>query len=57
MVISMQQNLSQRYSSHNSNIICVDSIIKCIDFESFHYTINLDIVLSFMVFSDFDYIY
>ena len=42
------------YSSHNSNIKCVDSIIKCIGFESFHYVINLDVVSSFMIFNDFD---
>ena len=54
MVVSMLQNLSQRYYSHNSNIKYVDSTIKCIDFESFYYVINLDIVSSFVVFSDFD---
>ena len=42
------------YSNHNSNIKCVDSTIKCIGFESFHYAINLDVVSSFMVFRDFD---
>ena len=54
IVVSMLQNLSQRYYSHNSNIKYVDSTIKCIDFESFYYVINLDIVSSFVVFSDFD---
>ena len=54
MVISMMQNLSQRYSNHNSNTKYIDSTIKCIDFESFHYTINLDVVSSFVIFSDFD---
>ena len=43
------------YSSHNSNIKYVDPTIKCIDFKSFHYTINLDFVSSFVVFSDFDF--
>ena len=43
MVVSILQNLSHRYSSHNSNIKCVDSTIKCIGFESFHYVINLDV--------------
>ena len=45
------------YFSHNSNIKYVDSIIKCICFESFHYIINLNIVSSFVVFSIFDYIF
>ena len=43
------------YYNHNSNIKCIDSTIKCIDFESFHYVISIDVVSSFMVFSDFDY--
>ena len=42
------------YSSHNSNIKYVDFTIKYIGFKSFHYAINLDIVSSFVVFSDFD---
>ena len=54
MVVSILQNWSQRYSSHNINIKCVDSIIKYIGFESFHYAINLNVVLSFVVFSDFE---
>ena len=45
------------YSSHIKNIKCVDPIIKCIGFESFHYTINLDVVSSFVFFSDFDYMF
>ena len=46
------------YSSRNSNIKCVGLIIKCMDFESIHYTIyNLDAVSSFIVFSDFDYMF
>ena len=45
------------YSIHNSNIKYVDSTIKYIDFESFYYVINLDVVLSFMVFNDFDYVF
>ena len=47
----MLQNWSQRYYS---DIKCVDSIIKYIDFEPFHYAINLDVVSSFVVFNDFD---
>ena len=34
MVVSMLKNWSHRYSSHNSNIKCIDSTIKCIDFAS-----------------------
>ena len=45
------------YSIHNSNIKCVGSTIKCIDFESIHYVINLDVVSSLMVFRDFDYMF
>ena len=45
------------YFSHNSNIKCIDSIIKYIGFEPFHYAINLDVVSSFVVFSDFDYMF
>ena len=56
MVVSILQNWSKKYFSHNSNIKCVDSTIKCIGFASFHKTINLDDVSSFMVFNDIDYI-
>ena len=45
------------YSSHNNNIKCVGSIIKCIDFESFHYIIKLDVISSFMLFRDFNYMF
>ena len=31
--------------------------IKCINFKSIHYAINLDVVSFFMIFSDFDYIF
>ena len=57
MVVSMLQNWIRRYSSNNSNIKCVKLTIKCIGFESFHYAINLDIISSFVVFSDFDYMF
>ena len=46
----------KRYSNNNNNIKYIDSTIKCIGFESFHYTINLDIS-SFMVFNDFNSIF
>ena len=45
------------YSSHNSNIKYVGSTNKCIGFESFHYVTNLDTVLSFMVFSNFEFMF
>ena len=57
MIVSILQNLSKMYFCHNSNIKCVDSTIKCIGFESFHYTINIDVISSFMVFNDFDFIF
>ena len=41
MIVSMLQNLSKMYYSHNSNIKSVDLTIQCIDFESFHCAINL----------------
>ena len=56
MVIKMLQIWSNRYYSHNINIKYVSSTIKCIDFESIDY-VNLDVVSSFMIFSDFDYMF
>ena len=52
----MLQNWSNRYYSYNINIKYVSSTIKCIDFESIDYA-NLDVVSSFMIFSDFDYMF
>ena len=52
----MLQIWSNRYYSHNINIKYVSSTIKCIDFESIDY-VNLDVVSSFMIFSDFDYMF
>ena len=37
-------------------ILFYNSNIKCVDFEPIHYAINLDVVSSSMVFSEFDYI-
>ena len=37
------------YYSHNSKIKYVDSTIEYIGFESFYYTTNSDIVLSFVI--------
>ena len=38
------------YSSHDSNI-------KCVGFKLIHYVINLDVVSSSMVFSEFDFVF
>ena len=53
----MLQNLSHSYYSHNSNFKCVDLTIKCISSELIDYAINLDVVSSYVVFSDFDYMF
>ena len=45
------------HSSCNSNIKCIRLTINCIYFELIHYAINLNVVSSFMVFIDFDYIF
>ena len=57
MVVNMLQNWNNRYSSNNSNIKYIGSTIKCIAFESIHYAINLDVVSSFVVFNDFDFMF
>ena len=57
MIINMLQNLSHKYFSHNDNIKSVGSTIKYINFEPIHYTINLDVVSSFIVFMNFNYIF
>ena len=57
MIVNILQNWSHRYSNHNSYIKYVGSTIKCIDFESIHYAINLYIVSFSMVFSNSDYIF
>ena len=49
-VVDILQNRSHRYSNHNSNIKYVDLIIKCINFESIHYFININVVSSFIIF-------
>ena len=48
-------NLNYKYFSYNSTIRCIISTIKCIRFEPIHYVINLNIILSFMIFSNFDF--
>ena len=45
------------YFSHNFNIKCIGSTIKCIGFESIHYAINFDVVASSMIFNDFDHMF
>ena len=57
IIINMLQNFNHEYSSHNSNIKCVGSIIKYIGFEPIHYFINLNVVSSSTVFRDFDYMF
>ena len=57
MVLYIVQNLSNKYFSHNSNIKYVDSTIKDIHTSSRFITINPHGVLSFMIFSDCDYIF
>ena len=57
IVVNILQNWSYRYSIHNSNIKCVESIIKYIDFESINHVINLDPISSFMIFNDFYFMF
>ena len=52
----MLQNWSNRYYSHHINIKYVSLTIKCIDYESIDFA-NLDVVSSFMVFNDFNYMF
>ena len=48
---------SSVYCRTGVKCIIVTIVISNIDFESFHYAINLDAVSSFVVFSDFDYMF
>ena len=57
IVVNMLHNYNHMYYSYNNNIICVDSTIKYIDFESFYYVINLDVISSYIVFSDIDSVF
>ena len=60
MIVNMLHNLSHRYSNHNSNIKYVGLTIKYIDsldYESIHYIISLNVVSSFMIFNNFDYMF
>ena len=50
----MIQNLNYMYSSLDSNSKCVSSTIKYIGFEPIYYTINLNVVSSYMILSDFN---
>ena len=45
------------YYSHNNNIKYVSLIIKYIGFKPTLYIINLDIILSYMIFNDFHYMF
>ena len=57
MIVNMLQNLNNRYSSHDSKIKYIGSTIKCIGFELIRYAINLNVISSSVVFSDFDSIF
>ena len=57
MVADMLNNLRYKYYSHNNNIKYVSLTIKCIDFESITYVINLVVVLSSIIFKDFDFMF
>ena len=46
----MLHNWSHRYSNHYR-------IIKCADFKSIRYVINMDAVSFFKVFNEFDYVF
>ena len=50
MVVNMLQNWNHIYYS-------LHRIIKCVGFKLIHCAINLDIALSFRVFSEFDYVF
>ena len=50
MVVNMLQKLSLMYSSHHK-------IIKRVDFKPIHCAINLDVVPSSRVFSEFDFVF
>ena len=49
------KNCNHMYSSHNNNIKYIGSTIKYIDFEPIHYTTNLNVISSSMIFSNFNY--
>ena len=54
MIVNILQNESNRYFSHNSNIKCIGSTIKCVRSEPIHYAINIYVVSLSMVFNDFN---
>ena len=49
MVVNMLHNFSHLYHNHYR-------ILKYVGFELIHYVINSDVVSSFMIFSEFDYL-
>ena len=57
----IRDNKSNQWSSvcYRTEVKCIiiDSIIKYIGFESFHYAISLNVVSSFMVLRNFDYMF
>ena len=50
MIVYMLENLSHRYSSHNSNI-------KCVGFELIHYAIKPYVISSYIAFREFDFVF
>ena len=50
MIVNVLWNWNHIYFSDNSDI-------KCVGFELIYYTTNLNVVSSFIVFSDFDYMF
>ena len=45
------------YFSYNSNFKYIDSTIKYKGFDSINYIINLDIISSFILYNDFNFIF
>ena len=50
----IKDNKSNQWSSICCRTRVISFLIICIGFESIHYTINLDVVSSFMVSNNFD---
>ena len=53
----MLQNYNYKDSNDNSSIKYVCSTIKWIGFEPIHYAVNIYVVSSSMIFSDFDFVF
>ena len=55
--ILLHRNPNTHFDNTNSSCRTRISIIKYIYFEPIHYAINFDVVSSFMIFSEFDYMF